>query len=176
MHLLDSEFLQTADPGRGRFRSFLLKSVSNFLSINRRKCEAEKRGGSIRLLALDFEAGEIAYRSVAVVNTTPEQLFERQWALTLLQNTTEQLRSEYAERNHLLLFESLEGHINQDPSRVPYAKLCETLKLSEDAIKQASRRLKLRFREILRSEIAATVGSAEHIDAELRALMDALSR
>jgi RNA polymerase sigma factor (sigma-70 family) len=176
MHLLDSDFLQTADRDRGRFRSFLLKSVSNFLSVDRRKRDTEKRGGQIRILALDFRTGESAYQSEALVNATPEQLFERQWALTLLQNTINQLRSEYAERNHLRLFESLEAHINQNSSRVPYAELCETLNMSEDAIKQAARRLKLRYREILRSEIAATVGSAEHIDAELRELIAVLSR
>ena len=176
MHLLNSDFLQTADRDRGKFRSFLLKSVSNFLSADRRKRSAEKRGGNIHPLALDFGEGERQYQSEASDTKTPEQLFERQWALRILQDTTNQLRFEYTERNHLVLFESLEAHVNQDPARLPYEKLCATLNMSEDAIKQASRRLKLRYREILRSRIAATVESIDDIDAELRELMDALSR
>ena len=176
IHLLNSDFLRLVDRDRGRFRSFLLTSVSNFLSVDRRKRIAAKRGGRIRVFALDFGAGEREYQSEAVDTATPEQLFERRWALTLLQNTTNQLRNEYRDRNHLILFELLEAHINQDPSRLQYSELCETLNMSEDAIKQASRRLKLRYREILRSEIAATVGAIDDIDAELRELINALSR
>ncbi len=174
-YLLDSEFLHTADRDRGRFRSFLLKSVSNFLQADRRKRSAEKRGGQVKVLSFDFNACEYDYQSEAVDAVTPEQLFERRWALTLIQNASDLLRSEYAERNHLSLFESLEAHMNQDASRIPYAELCTTLSMSEDAVKQAARRLKLRYREILRSEIASTVGSVKVIDAELRELMVALS-
>jgi len=175
-YLLDSEFLQTADRDRGRFRSFLLKSVSNFLHSNRRKLDAEKRGGLVRVQSFDFEAGEQDYQAEAVDAVTPEQLFERRWAMTLIQNTSELLRSEYAERNHLTLFESLEAHMNQDAARVPYAELCTTLGISEDAVKQAARRLKLRYREILRTEIANTVGSVNDINAELQELLSVLSR
>jgi RNA polymerase sigma factor (sigma-70 family) len=174
-YLLDSEFLHTADRDRGRFRSFLLKSVSNFLQTDRRKRNAEKRGGQVQMLSFDFNAGEQDYQSEAVDAVTPEQLFERRWALTLIQNASDLLRGEYAERNHLSLFESLEAHMNQDVSRIPYAELCTNLNMSEDAVKQAARRLKLRYREILRSEIASTVGSVNEIDAELRDLMVALS-
>lgn len=174
-HLLDSEFLQMADRDRGRFRSFLLKSVSNFLHADRRKRDAEKRGGQVRILSFDFNAGEQDYQSEAIDAATPEQFFERRWALTLIQNASNLLRSEYAERNHLALFESLEAHMNQDTSRVPYAELCTTLGMSDEAVKQAARRLKLRFREILRAEIASTVGSIDDIDAELRELLNVLS-
>jgi RNA polymerase sigma factor (sigma-70 family) len=176
MLLLNSEFLQMADRDRGKFRSFLLKSVSNFLSVDRRKRDAEKRGGNVHVLGLDFREGERQYQAEAADTATPEQLFERQWALSILQDTTDHLRFEYTERNHQVLFESLEAHINQDPARLPYAELCETLNMSEDAIKQASRRLRLRYREILRARIAATVGSIDDIDAELRELISALSR
>lgn len=175
-YLLASEFLQTADRDRGRFRSFLLKSVSNFLHTDRRKRDAEKRGGQIQILSFNFKAGEQDYQSEAVDASTPEQIFERRWALTLIQNVSNLLRIEYTERNHLLLFNSLEAHMNQAASRVPYAELCTTLNMSEDAVKQAARRLKLRYREILRSEIASTVGSVNEIDAELRELMNVLSR
>jgi RNA polymerase sigma-70 factor (ECF subfamily) len=175
IHVLESEFVATADPGRGRFRSFLLKSVSHFVSSHRRDQAALKRGGGARVLSLDFAAEEQQYKAEPTHSVTAEQLFERRWALTLLDNTMQQLRSEYAERNHSLLFESLEAHVNQDPGRLPYAELCDTLNMSEDAIKQAARRLKLRYRELLRTEIAGTVGNNADIDDELHQLLQALS-
>lgn len=175
LHLLNSDFVQTADRDRGRFRSFLLKSVSNYLKADYRKQTATKRGGAVEIFSLDFDAGEKQYNAEASESVTPEQLFERRWALTLLQNTVNQLRSEYADRNHLKLFEALEAHVNQNAARLPYAELCDTLGMTEDAIKQAARRLKLRYREILRTEIANTVDSKDDIDDELRQLMNALS-
>ena len=133
-----------------------------------------KRGGDIETLSLDFESGEQQYRREPVDDVTAEQLFERRWALTLISNSMQQLQTEYVERNHGLLFECLEAHVNQDASRLPYGQLCEKLNMTEDAIKQAARRLKLRYREILRAEIANTVGSTNDVDDELRQLMQAL--
>lgn len=175
VHVLESEFVRSANRDRGRFRSFLLKSVSNFLNANRRGQTAEKRGGGRTVLTLDFASGEQQYRQVASVAMSADQLFERRWALTLLQNATTTLRNEYSARNHGKLFDLLEPHINQDAARVPYADLSPELSMSEDAIKQAARRIKLRYREILRSEIAVTVASAEDVDEELRQLMRILS-
>ena len=175
VHLLESEFVKSADRDRGRFRSFLLKSVANFLNADHRRQTAEKRGGGQTVLSLDFESGEQQYNQVASATMSANQLFERRWALTLLQNTTAALRDEYSERNHGKLFALLEPHINQDAARVPYADLSAQLSMSEDAIKQAARRMKLRYREILRTEIANTVDSAEETDDELRQLMQILS-
>lgn len=175
VHLLDSEFIESADKQRGRFRSYLLKSVSNFINAAYRAETAQKRGGETGSLQIDFVAGEQLYKQETAASLTPEQIFERRWAMTLLNNTIQQLRSDYEERNHLQLFESLEAHINQDPARVPYAELTESLSMTEDAIKQAARRLKIRYREILRNEIANTIGSTDEIDDELKALMAALA-
>lgn len=175
VHLLKSEFIESADQDRGRFRSYLLKSVSNFLNAELRDRQAQKRGGTTPILQIDFEGGEQLYQQESASSSTPEQLFERRWAMTLLSNTMTRLRAEYADRNHLQLFASLEAHINQDSSRVPYAELCDILNMSEDAIKQAARRLKLRYREIIRGEIANTLGSFDEIDDELRELMNALN-
>ncbi|MEZ6129353.1 MAG: hypothetical protein R3C59_11775 [Planctomycetaceae bacterium] len=168
--------MKSADRDRGRFRSFLLKSVSNFLNADHRTQTADKRGGGRSILSLDFEFGEQQYRQVAADSVSADQLFERRWALTLLHNTTEMLRREYEQRNHGTLFELLEPHLNQDAAKVPYAALCPQLSMSEDAIKQAVRRMKLRYREILRAEIAGTVSSVEEVDDELRQLMNILSK
>ncbi len=175
VHLLESAFVKSADRDRGRFRSFLLKAVSNFLTADRRSQTAEKRGGGQTPLSLDFESGEHQYHQLASDSISADQLFERRWALTLLQNVTAMLRSEYEQRNHGTMFELLEPHINQDAAKVPYAELCPQLSMSEDAIKQAARRMKLRYREILRNEIASTVDSVDEVDDELRQLMKILS-
>jgi DNA-directed RNA polymerase specialized sigma24 family protein len=175
LHLLESEFVKSADQERGRFRSFLLKSVSNFLAADHRTKTAEKRGGDRILLSLDFESGEHQYHQQDSDSISADQLFERRWAMTLLQNVATLLRSEYEQRNHGTMFELLEPHINLDAARIPYADLCPTLSMSEDAIKQAVRRMKLRYREILRSEIASTVDSLDEVDDELRQLMRILS-
>ena len=175
VHFLESEFVRAADHDRGRFRSYLLKSVSNFLSADRRTQKAQKRGGGVHIQSLDFESGERQYRKETSDSLTAEQLFERRWAVTLLDYTIAQLRGEYEERDRLPLFEALEAHLNGDDSRIPYAQLCETLQMSEDAVKQAARRIKLRYREILRAQIGETVESPEDVDDELRQLLTALS-
>ena len=174
VHLLDHEVIAAADPDRGRFRSFLLKSVSNFVQTTRRYEGTIKRGGDVEIFSFDFDRSEDQYRQNPADSLTPEQIFERRWALTLLDTTLEQLRNEYTERNHQLLFESLQAHINQDRERIPYAQLGERLNMTEDAIKQAARRLKLRYREILRAEIANTLGSDSEIEDELAELMRSL--
>ncbi len=176
VYILDSEFVHSADCRRGRFRSFLLKSVVHFLRDAHRALQTEKRGGKLQTLSLNFESGEQQYQSAVKDQVTAEQIFERRWALTLLTKVSKQLRDEYKERGQLLQFECLEAHINQDAARVPYVQLCEKLKMNEDAIKQAARRMKLRYREVLRTEIAGTVQSAGEVDDELRQLMRALAK
>lgn len=175
VHLLESEFVKSADRDRGRFRSFLLKSVSNFILADHRNQQTQKRGGNHVHLSLDFESGERTYRQIASDSLSADQLFERRWAETLLQSVSTKLRLEYEDRNHGKLFELLEPHLNQDATRVPYAKLCPELSMSEDAIKQAARRLKLRFREILREEIACTVETSDQVDEELSHLIRTLA-
>lgn len=175
VHLLESEFVKSADRGRGRFRSFLLKSVANFVLADHRNQQAQKRGGSLVHLSLDFESGERTYRQLASDSLSADQLFERRWAETLLQSVGTKLRLEYEDRNQGKLFNLIEPHLNQDATRVPYAQLCPELNMSEDAIKQAARRLKLRFREILRAEIACTVETNDQVDEELSQLIRILA-
>lgn len=174
VHLLDSDFVRSADPDRGRFRSYLLKSVSKFLRDARRAETTRKRGGGVRILPLDFQSSERQYLAEPADTTTAEEIFERRWALTLLDKTMSQLRTEYVSRNHEILFDCLESHVNADASRLPYGALTEKLSMSADAIKQAARRLKLRYREILRTEIANTVSAPQEIDDELRQLLNAV--
>jgi RNA polymerase sigma-70 factor (ECF subfamily) len=174
-HLLEGERIQSADPDRGRFRSFLLKSLQNFLSSERRRERAEKRGGGRPLLPLDFEQGEERYLKEPADTDTPERLFERRWALTLLETTLARLHDEYGESGKGALFAALQPHLHGDSDRMPLAELAVSLGTSPEAIKVAAHRLRRRYRDLLRQEISETVDSPEEVDDELRRLMNALS-
>ncbi|MCA9048061.1 MAG: sigma-70 family RNA polymerase sigma factor [Planctomycetaceae bacterium] len=175
VYFLESAFVKAADRDRGRFRSFLLKSVSNFVKADHRARASQKHGGTAEILSLDFASGEQQYGQLAADTATPVQLFERRWAMTVLQKVAHRLRSEYEQRNHSLLYTLLEPHMNQSAERLPYEQLCEPLNMSEEAVRQTVRRMKLRYRELLRAEIAGTVASPSEIDDELRTLLNALA-
>lgn len=174
-YLLEGNILAVADRQRGRFRSFLLQSLKNFLSTQRRRQSARKRAHDQRLLSLDFDSGETRYRLEPADTVTPERLFERRWALTLLEAALAQLRAEYETTGRANLFTTLEAHLLGNPDALPYAALGERLGMSEGAVKVAAHRLRRRYREILRGQIAETVGTPEEVDDELRDLLNALA-
>lgn len=173
--LLEANTLAVAAEERGRFRSFLLKCLQNFLSGERRKRLAEKRGGGRGVLSLDFESGEDRYRREPADTETPERLFERRWALTLLEHTLLALRGEYESTGRARLFAELEPHLHGDGDALPYGELAARLDLSEGAAKVAAHRLRRRYRDVLREQIAQTVDSPAEVDQELRDLLAALS-
>lgn len=175
VHILETSFMAAADRNRGRFRSFLLASVTNFLNAQHRFHKAEKRGGNQAVVSLNIEFAEERFLKDSSASLSAEQLFERQWSLTLIQNAMNQLKLEYQSHGHSQLFELLEPLMNGATERTPYAQLSDQLGMSEDAIKQAARRLRIRYRELLRTAIAETVSSKEEIDDELRDLMNSLS-
>lgn len=173
--LLEKERIQFADQQRGRFRSFLLASLNHFLANQWREARALKRGGGVKPLSLDFSVGEDRYGREPAHELTPERVFERRWAVTLLDNTLTRLRDEYAAAGKLVLFEGLKTHLGGDDQRTPYEQLAQHLMSSASAIKVAAHRLRKRYRELLRLEIAETVASPDEIDEELRALFQAVS-
>jgi RNA polymerase sigma factor (sigma-70 family) len=173
--VLERNVLAVADEQRGRFRVFLLQTLKNFLSTERRKQAAGKRGSGRPQLSLDFEAGENRYRHEPADLITPEQLFERRWALTLLEQALHQLRSEYQTSGRSELFEALEPQLQGYSAKSTYAELAEQLETSEGALKVAAHRLRHRYREILRATIAETVSSPEEVDEELRDLLNVFS-
>ncbi len=173
--LLEKDRLRVADPERGRFRSFLLASLNNFLSNWQREARAVKRGGAVSTISLDFESGESRYDVEPSNDLTPEKLFERRWAMTLLTNAVAKLREEYDKAGKLALFESLKGNLGGDTGRVPYKEIADQLGMSEGAIKIAAHRLRQRCRDILRGEISQTVATPEDIDEELRHLFAAVA-
>jgi RNA polymerase sigma factor (sigma-70 family) len=175
VHLLEGKALAVADPQRGRFRSFLLQSLKNFMATERRRQRARKRGGNRQPLPLDFESGEDRYRREPVDADTPERLFQRRWALTLLEESLAALRGEYESSGRGALFAALQPHLQGGSGALSYAELGASLGMSEGAVKVAAHRLRRRYREILRGTIAQTVSSPAEIDEELRELMGALA-
>lgn len=169
--LLEQRPFEAADPERGRFRAFLLTACKRFLINEWHKENAAKRGGGRRPLSLDFDSGESKYSLVAVETTTAEQLYDRQWALTLLERVMEQLREEYSAKERLRHFETLKKFLAGPGSRTTrLADAARSLGISETNAKVAAHRMRQRYRELLRAEIAQTVQRADEIEDEIRDL------
>lgn len=168
--LLENDRLQMASQERGRFRSFLIASLNHFLANQWRAANALKRGGGQKTISLDFAAGEDRYGHEPSHEITAERIFERQWALTLLENAMRRLKQEFDESGRSAQFEALKAHLGADDQRTPYEELARQLNTTAGALRVAAHRLKQRCRELLRAEIADTVNSDDEIDDELRSL------
>jgi RNA polymerase sigma-70 factor (ECF subfamily) len=151
-----------------------LASLNHFAANRWRDAHALKRGGAASALSLDFTTAESRYLGEPSHEMTPERVFERRWAMTLLHNAMAKLSDEYARAGKLSLLEHLKDHLGGDPHATPYKQLAEELQMSEGAIKVAAHRLRKRCRQLLRAEIAETVSSPDEIDLELRHLFVAL--
>lgn len=173
--LLDKGTIARANPRRGRFRSFLLASLKNFLANERRKAGAQKRGAGRHLLSFDFEAGERQLAIEPAHHLTPEKLYERRWALLLLESVLKKLREEYRAAGKETLFAELQAQLASDRDTTPYAAIADKLGTSEGAVKVAAHRLRRRYRELLCAEVAQTVDDPDEIDDELRSLLTAVS-
>ena len=174
VHLLDKQTLQVADRERGHFRSFLLASLKNFLAKQWRRDAAQKRGGGRSVISLDFDDGESRYGLEPSHDATPEKIFERHWALTLLERSLTRLRAEFDATGKIERFEGLKMFLGGQKSTVPYRELGDRLKMSEGAIKVAIHRMRRRYRALLREDIQQTIGAAEDVDEELRRMFHAL--
>lgn len=173
--LLEKQRVKMADQQRGRFRAFLLASVKHYLANQCRAERAQKRGGKIHLLSIDFADAESRYSHEPAHELTPERIFERRWALTLLENALNQLSDEYDHAGKRPVFEQLRDYLGGGSDQLPYREVAERLGLSEGAVKVAVHRLRKRCREILRAEIRETVSEPEEVDDELQNLFSALS-
>ena len=171
--LLEKDRLQLADQERGRFRSFLLASLNNFLANQWRRATAQKRAGSNAVLSIDVESGEARYRHEPSHEMTAERIFERRWAMTLLEQTMSRLSNEYTQSDKADLLEALKGHLGQGTA-TPYREVAERLGMSETAVKVAAHRMRKRCGHILREEILHTVSDPDSVDAELQQLFAAV--
>ena len=172
--LLEKDYLQAADPARGKFRTFLLTAFQRFLAKEHARAAAQKRGGDRRPLSLDFHEGEQRYCHEPADPTTPESLYERRWALTLLEQALARLRQEFTRAGKERLFEALKGTLTGDGTGEPYGRIGRDLGLSEPAVKTAAHRLRRRYQELLRAEVAQTVASPDEVEDELRDLFAAV--
>jgi len=172
--LLEKGYLADADPDRGRFRSFLLTAISRFASKEHDKAAAQKRGGGRAILSIDFADGERRYRNEPADNWTPERIFERRWALTLLDRTLAQLRQEHEASGKLAQFELLKIFLTGESGVPPLRVVAEQLGITEGAVKVAVHRLRQKYRDLLRTEIAQTIAAQEDVDDELARLVAAL--
>lgn len=172
--LLEKGDLAQAAPEKGKFRSFLLASVRHYLSNERDRARAAKRGGG-RLLSLDVATAERRYAAEPADRNTPDELFDRAWALTSIERARARLRAEAVEGGNERRFDRLEPFLAGDADD-RYRDAAEELGLTEGAVKATVARLRKRFGDLLRQEIAPTVERVEEIDEELRDLLAALRR
>lgn len=173
--LLEKDFLGHLHDQRGKFRSFLLTFLKNFLSEQRRKAGRLKRGGAQVHVSLDAAAEEDGYLLEPVDDLTPDQVFERRWAQTVMQTALNRLREEFAARDQSVLFERLQDYQPHEAGGQTFAQLAADLGMTEAAVKSAVQRMRQRHRELLREEIANTVTRPEEIDEEIRHLRALLS-
>jgi RNA polymerase sigma factor (sigma-70 family) len=172
--LMRREALDSVDQAKGRFRSFLMAAMKNFLAHQRERAHAQKRGGGQVLQALDATDVEQRYLLEPADTASPDKLFDRRWALTVLDRARAALRTEYEDSGRARLFQALTPLLSAARA-APYAELAPAVGMSEGALKVAAHRLRKRYREVLREEIAQTVSQPSDVDSELRHLMEALS-
>jgi RNA polymerase sigma factor (sigma-70 family) len=174
--LFQKDYLQHLRHQNGKFRSFLLTFLKHFLSDERDKAAAQKRGGSKKFISLDHLLTEEVHVAELSNHITPEELFDRRWAETLLNQAIDRLKAEYERRGNGLLFASISDFEPNKHGAKSHAEVGIELGMSETAVKSAVHRLRARHREILREEIAHTVATPEEIDGEIQHLLSVMSR
>jgi RNA polymerase sigma factor (sigma-70 family) len=173
--LLEKEFLRAVDPTRGRFRSFLVMALDRFLSKEWRRSRRLKRGGGQMTVSLDAGTLENRYRAEPVDGMTPERIFERRWALELVQRSMDRLQAEATTPGKKRFFECVCGLLAGDRNETRHEQLAAGLGMSVNAFKVALHRLRQRHRALLRDEVLQTVAGPDEVDSEIRHLLAVLS-
>jgi RNA polymerase sigma-70 factor (ECF subfamily) len=173
--LLEKDYVHAAAPERGRFRAFLLTAFKHFLSKEWRKNRAQKRGGGRRGLPLDFAAADALYQLEPPGSRTAEQWYDRQWTVNLLDHVLTRLEAESACAGKERQFQQLKGFLVGEHSGTSYQQVAKELETTQAAAKMAAHRLRARYRQILREEIAATVADPGDVEDEIRQLFATLA-
>jgi RNA polymerase sigma-70 factor (ECF subfamily) len=168
--LLSNHSLDHANPNRGKFRSFLLGALNHCLADEWTRRRAQKRGGGILPISLDVAEAELHFQAEGPDDTAPDQAFDRHWATALLNQVLDRLDQEYRANGKAVLFEALKQTLVGGRDAPPYAALAAQLGLSEAALRIAMHRLRKRYRELIREEIAHTVTSPADVEGEIRYL------
>jgi len=174
IRLLDGPVLEAADRTKGRFRTFLIADCTRFLSHQRARARALKRGGDRRIVSIDAGEADARYAREPGHDLTPERLYLRAWAVTLLEVVLARLRAEYEQTGRGAVFLRLKEALTGGPEAVPYATIAAELDTTEGAIQAAVYRLRRRYGALLREEIAATVARPDDVEDEIRDLFAAL--
>jgi len=169
--LLEKNWVGDADPARGKFRTFMLTALKHYMLDEWDRQRAQKRGGGALPLSLDFDTAEDGFKLELPDDRTPEDVFDACWADTLMQQARERLRREMLEPGKEDRFERFEGFVTGEGKEVPYKEVAEEFGLSESAVKVAVYRMRRRFGEILRAEVADTVGDPADVEPEIRHLL-----
>ena len=172
VRLLEGRYLDRADPHKGRFRSFLLSSLKFFVADEGDRQRAQKRGAGA--VVLQFASGEDRYQREPGHDETPERIFERRWALSVLDRVVDKLRDEFVQHGRPEHFDQMKPFL-LGYSDAPYATLAREMNTSEGALKVAIHRLRKRYRELFRLEIADTVADPTEVESELRYLASVLT-
>ena len=173
--LLSSQFLDSAEQERGRFRSFLLVALKRFMANEWDRAHAQKRGGFHTAISLDTDLAErkIQYEA-AGSEVPPDHAFERRWAMALLEQTMSRLRSEFDRAGKMAEFNRLKAFLTADKREIPYATAARELRIEEGALRVAVHRLRKRYRELFHEEVAHTLAEGESVEEELKYLMSVL--
>ena len=172
--LLEKDVLRHADPDRGRFRAFLLTALKHYAANERVRATAEKRGGPHRSLPLDGDAVEGRYLHGSRHELTPERLYDRSWALAVLGRALTVLRAEFRESGREAFFDAVRASLTGEDDRAPSRDIAGRFGMTEASVRVTVHRMRLRYRTLVRAEVAATVEGEEAVDDELRYLQMAL--
>lgn len=177
--ILEGSLLQRADPGRGRFRSLLLKALQNFLVDAHQKQRAQKRGGGVNFISWDSWIAEtpsvLRLPTQALDSWPAERIFDVRWAATVVEETLRRLREECEARGRGRAFDVVSGSLSAERSEVSYGELAQRLGIAQVAVKRLVHQMRRRYRDLLREEVAQTVERPEDVEEEMRYLCATLA-
>jgi RNA polymerase sigma factor (sigma-70 family) len=159
----------------GRFRAFLLAALKNFLSNERDRAGRLKRGGHLTHFSLDWQSADTQFQLADAAARSPDEVFDREWAVALLERVIVQLRDEWTAQGKAERFHQLKRLLTVGKGEIPHAQLAAELGIDEGAVRVATHRLRKRYRELLRDEVAHTLADPARVDEELRVLLGAFS-
>ena len=176
LHLLDHKALRQVSPIKGKFRSFLVASLQNYLSDQADKARCLKRGGNIEFVPLDMTSAEDRYRLAPLEFLTADKVFDARWAMTLMDEALARLRQKYAGQGKTSIFETLKPFIDPINSKaaLSYEQVADALQVGSGSVKKMIFRLRQQYASILREEVARTVSAPSEVDGEIHALCEAL--
>lgn len=173
---LQKNYLEKLSAEHGRFRAFLIASLKHFLANEWDRSNRLKRGGGIANLSLDWQDADARYHIDPADDLSPDKIFDRAWAVTLLERVISRLRDENAVEGKVVAFDRLKPFLTVGKNEIPYAKAAVELCMTEGAIRVAVHRLRRRYRELLRDEIGQTLSDPAQVDEEIRTLFSAFAR